>query len=437
MANIVAIVGRPNVGKSTFFNRLVEERKAIEDNESGVTRDRHYGHAQWGGKYFSVIDTGGYVTGSDDVFESEIRKQVKLAVEEASVILFVVDCIDGLTDLDMEFANEMRNTKKPIYIVANKADTQERAFMANEFYSLGISDEQVYPIAAASGSGTGELLDALITNFDEEGIEDPDAGIPKIAILGRPNVGKSSFLNALLGTERTIVTDEAGTTRDTINSHYTLYGKNFIISDTAGIRKKSRVKEDIEFYSVMRSLRTLEDSDVVIIMVDATRGLEAQDVNLISLAIKNNKGVMIIVNKWDLIEKDHKTMNTFKDDMVEKLGEHKWIPIIFTSMITKQRIFQAIELAVKVYDNKTRRVPTSQLNDKLLAEIERYPPPAWKGKYIKIKYVTQLPTKNPVFAFFCNLPQYLKSPYTRYLENRVREHFDFEGVPVKITYKRK
>jgi GTP-binding protein len=437
MANIVAIVGRPNVGKSTLFNRLVEERKAIEDNMSGVTRDRHYGHAQWSGKYFSVIDTGGYVTGSDDVFEAEIRKQVKLAVEEADVILFVVDCLDGLTDLDMEFANELRSTTKPIYIVANKADNREKAMMAHEFYSLGISDFEVYPLASASGSGTGELLDEVVKHFEDEGVEDPDADIPKISILGRPNVGKSSFLNALLGQERSIVTDEAGTTRDAIHTRYKLFGQDFIITDTAGIRKKAKVKEDIEFYSVMRSLRTLEESDVVIVMVDATRGLEAQDINLISLAIKNNKGVMIMVNKWDLIEKDHKTMDKIKTQMLERLGEHKWIPIIFTSVIEKQRIMQAIELAVRVFENKTRRVTTSKLNDIMLAEIEKYPPPAWKGKYIKIKYVTQLPTKNPVFAFFCNLPQYIKDPYTRYLENRVRENFDFEGVPVKIVYKNK
>jgi GTP-binding protein len=437
MANIVAIVGRPNVGKSTLFNRLVEERKAIEDNMSGVTRDRHYGHAQWSGKFFSVIDTGGYVTGSDDVFEAEIRKQVKLAIEEADVILFVVDCIDGLTDLDSEFANELRSAKKPIYIVANKADNREKAMMANEFYSLGISDFEIFPIAAVSGSGTGDLLDQVITHFKDEGVEDPDAGIPKISILGRPNVGKSSFLNALLGQERSIVTDEAGTTRDAIHTRYKLFGQDFIITDTAGIRKKAKVKEDVEFYSVMRSLRTLEESDVVIVMVDATRGLEAQDINLIGLAIKNNKGVMIMVNKWDMIEKDHKTMNKIKEDMLDRLGENKWIPIIFTSVVEKQRIFQAIEMAVKVYENKTRRVPTSKLNDILLQDIEKYPPPAWKGKYIKIKYVTQLPTKNPVFAFFCNLPQYIKDPYTRYLENRIRENFDFEGVPVKIVYKSK
>ena len=437
MANIVAIVGRPNVGKSTLFNRLVEERKAIEDNMSGVTRDRHYGHAQWCGKYFSVIDTGGYVTGSEDLYEAEIRKQVKLAIEEADIILFVVDCHDGMTDLDEEFANELRGNKKPLYVVANKADNQEKAFMAHEFYSLGLTDLEIFPIAAASGSGTGELLDALITHFEDDGVEDPDAGIPKISILGRPNAGKSSFLNALIGQERSIVTDEAGTTRDAIHTRYKFFGQDFIITDTAGIRKKAKVKEDIEFYSVMRSLRTLEESDVVIVMLDATRGLEAQDVNLISLAIKNNKGVLIMVNKWDLIEKDHKTMNKIKEEMMERLGEHKWIPIIFTSVTEKQRIFQAIELAVKVYENKTRRVTTSKLNDILLQDIEKYPPPAWKGKYIKIKYVTQLPTKNPVFAFFCNLPQYIKEPYTRYLENRLRENFDFEGVPIKIVYKNK
>ncbi|MDN3205222.1 ribosome biogenesis GTPase Der [Algoriphagus sediminis] len=437
MANIVAIVGRPNVGKSTLFNRLVEQRKAIEDNMSGVTRDRHYGHAQWTGKFFSVIDTGGYVTGSDDVYEAEIRKQVTLAIDESDVILFVVDCHDGLTDLDKEFANELRGSKKPIFVVANKADNQEQEFMANEFYALGISDFEIFPIAAISGSGTGDLLDAVVEQFEDEGIEDPEAGIPKISILGRPNVGKSSYLNALLGKERSIVTNEAGTTRDAIHTRYQLFGKDFIITDTAGIRKKAKVKEDIEFYSVMRSLRTLEESDVVIVMVDATRGLESQDINLISLAIKNNKGIMIMVNKWDLIEKDHKTMKKFKEEMEERLGENRWIPIIFTSVTEKQRIMQAIELAVKVFDNKTRRISTSKLNDVIGAEIERYPPPAWKGKYIKIKYITQLPTKNPVFAFFCNLPQYIKPPYTRYLENRLRENFDFEGVPIKITYKNK
>lgn len=437
MANIIAVVGRPNVGKSTFFNRLVEERKAIEDNVSGVTRDRHYGHGQWGGKFFSVIDTGGYVIGSDDMYEAEIRKQVKLAIEEANVILFVVDCLDGLTDMDKDFANELRGSKKPIFIVANKADSPEKSLLAAEFYALGLGENEVFPIAAVSGSGTGDLLDEVIKHFPDEGEEDPDEGIPKIAILGRPNVGKSSFLNALLGQERSIVTNEAGTTRDAIHTRYKMYGQDFIITDTAGIRKKAKVKEDIEFYSVMRSLRTLEESDVLIIMIDATRGLEAQDVNLISLGIKNNKGIMVMVNKWDLVEKDHKTLDKIKKDMVEKLGENKWIPIIFTSVETKQRIFQAIELAVKVYENKTRKVATSKLNEYILPEIEKYPPPALKGKYIKIKYITQLPTKNPVFAFFCNLPQYIKSPYSRFLENRIRENFDFEGVPIKITYKKK
>jgi GTP-binding protein len=437
MANIIAVVGRPNVGKSTFFNRLVEERKAIEDNVSGVTRDRHYGHGQWGGKFFSVIDTGGYVIGSDDMYEAEIRKQVKLAIEEANVILFVVDCLDGLTDMDKDFANELRGSKKPIFVVANKADSPEKSMLAAEFYALGLGEHEVFPIAAVSGSGTGDLLDEVIKHFPDEGEEDPDEGIPKIAILGRPNVGKSSFLNALLGQERSIVTNEAGTTRDAIHTRYKMYGQDFIITDTAGIRKKAKVKEDIEFYSVMRSLRTLEESDVLIIMIDATRGLEAQDVNLISLGIKNNKGIMVMVNKWDLVEKDHKTLDKIKKDMVEKLGENKWIPIIFTSVETKQRIFQAIELAVKVYENKTRKVQTSKLNDLILPEIEKYPPPALKGKYIKIKYITQLPTKNPVFAFFCNLPQYIKSPYSRFLENRIRENFDFEGVPIKITYKKK
>ncbi|SHM55336.1 GTP-binding protein [Cyclobacterium lianum] len=437
MANIVAIVGRPNVGKSTLFNRLIEERKAIEDNLSGVTRDRHYGHAQWGGKFFSVIDTGGYVTGSDDLYEKEIRKQVRLAIDEASVILFVVDCIDGLTDLDTEFAKELRSTEKPVFMVANKADNLDKMLMANEFYALGLGEDTIFPISSSSGSGIGDLLDELIKKFPDEGEEDPDEGVPKIAILGRPNVGKSSFLNALIGKERSIVTDEAGTTRDAVHTRYQLYGKDYILTDTAGIRKKAKVKEDIEFYAVMRSLRTLEDSDVVIVMVDATRGLESQDVNLISLAIKNNKGIMIMVNKWDLIEKDHKTMLTFKEDMSQKLGENKWIPIIFISALTRQRIYQAMELAMKVYDNKHRKVPTSKLNEFILPEIEKYPPPANKGKYIKIKYITQLPTKNPVFAFFCNLPQYIKSPYTRFLENRLRENFDFEGVPIKITYKKK
>lgn len=435
MANIIAIVGRPNVGKSTFFNRLVESRQAIMDNESGVTRDRQYGYGEWIGKFFTVIDTGGYVTGSEDVFEGAIRTQVEEAMNEASVILFMTDCGDGLIGLDKDFARIVRGLKKPVLVVANKADNTERLYQANEFYELGLGE--VFPISSASGSGTGELLDEVVKHFPDEGDDGRDDGIPRIAILGRPNAGKSSFLNALLGKERTIVTDVAGTTRDSINTHYTLFGKDFILTDTAGLRKKSKVHEDIEFYSVMRALQALQDSDVCIVMIDAERGLEAQDMNIIGLAHKYKKGVMIMINKWDLIEKDSNTMKKFTADLDDRLGQLTWIPKIFTSVIEKQRIFQAIELAVKVNDNRNRKIPTSQLNDAMLAEIERYPPPALKGKYVKIKYVTQLPTKTPTFAFFCNLPQYLKEPYERFLENRLREHFDFEGVPVKLVFRKK
>lgn len=434
MANIIAIVGRPNVGKSTFFNRLVERRQAIMDNESGVTRDRHYGYGEWIGKHFTAIDTGGYVTGSDDVFEGAIRGQVEEAMEEASVILFMVDCGDGLVGLDNDFARIVRGLKKPVIVVANKADNQERMFQANEFYELGLGD--VFPISATSGAGSGELLDEVVKHFPDDG-DLPEDGIPRIAILGRPNAGKSSFVNALLGKERTIVTDVAGTTRDSINTHYTLFDKDFILTDTAGLRKKSKVHEDIEFYSVMRALQALQDSDVCVVMVDATRSLEAQDLNIIGLANKYKKGLLIMVNKWDLIEKDSNTMKKFSAELDEKLGQMTWIPKIFTSVTEKQRIFQAIELAVRVYDNRVRKVPTSQLNDAMLPEIERYPPPALKGKYIKIKYMTQLPTKSPTFAFFCNLPQYIKEPYERYLENRLREHFDFEGVPIKLVFRKK
>lgn len=436
MANIVAIVGRPNVGKSTLFNRLIEKRQAIMDNEPGVTRDRHYGFAEWTGKYFTVIDTGGYVTGSDDIFEEAIRTQVKLAIEEASVILFMVDCQTGVHGLDEEFANVLRGVKKPVYIVANKADNQEALLMANDFYSLGITDK-IYPVSSVSGSGTGELLDDVVTLFPDEGVEDPEANIPRIAILGRPNVGKSSFLNALLGEERSIVTDIAGTTRDAINTRYKLYGKDFILTDTAGIRKKSKVKEDIEFFAVMRSIQALQDSDVCIIMLDAERGLEAQDVSIINLAHKYKKGIMIMVNKWDLVEKDTNTAEHFRKEIYSKLGSLNYMPVIFTSVLTKQRIFQAIETAMQVYENKNRKISTSELNEVMLKEIEAYPPPSIKGKYIKIKYVTQLPTKNPAIAFFCNLPQYIKEPYERYLENKIRKHFDFSGVPITLLFKKK
>lgn len=435
MANIVAIVGRPNVGKSTLFNRLVEERKAIMDNEAGVTRDRHYGYAEWSGKYFTVIDTGGYVVGSDDIFEKAIRDQVKMALQEATVILFVVDSHDGLTDLDKEFAKILRTTLKPVIVVANKADNPNTVLMASEFYGLGMGE--VFTISSSDGSGTGELLDEVIKHFEDEGVEDPNEGIPKIAILGRPNVGKSSFLNVLLGYDRSIVTDVAGTTRDAVDTRYTLFGKDFILTDTAGLRKKSKKKDDIEFFSVLRSIQALQDSDVCIVMIDAERGLEAQDLSIINLAHKYKKGILIMVNKWDLIEKDNKTLDTFKASILEKLGPLDYIPVIFTSVVNKQRIFQAIEMAVKIYENKSRKVPTSAINEKMLKEIDAFPPPAIKGKHIKIKYITQLPTKTPSFAFFCNLPQYIKQPYARYIENKLRKHFDFNGVPINIFFRKK
>jgi GTPase len=435
MANIVAIVGRPNVGKSTFFNRLVERREAIMDNMPGVTRDRHYGYAEWCGKFFTVIDTGGYVTGSEDKFESQIRKQVKLAIDEASAVIFMVDCKDGLTGFDKEFANVLRTSKKPIFVAANKADTPDKSIYAAEFYELSLGE--VYPISSENGGGTGELLDELVKTFPSEGIEDPDAGIPKFTIVGRPNVGKSSLLNALLGTERSIVTDEAGTTRDAIHSHYKMYGKNFILIDTAGVRKKGKVKEDVEFYSVLRSLRALEESDVCIIVIDAERGMEAQDVNLISLAERQGKGMVIMVNKWDLIEKDSKTSDKFKKEILEKLAPIDYIPMIFASVLTKQRIFQVIEKTVQVFENKTKKIPTNKLNDVLLPEIVRNPPPSMKGKHIQIKYITQVNARFPSFVFFCNLPQYIQSSYERFLENKMREHFDFEGVPVRLIFRKK
>jgi GTP-binding protein len=435
-ANIIAIVGRPNVGKSTLFNRLIGHRKAIMDNESGVTRDRSYGHGQWTGKYFTVIDTGGYVHGSDDIFEEEINKQVEIAIKEATVILFMVDVDAGLTGLDEEFANVLRRSDKPVYIVANKADTTARANQMGEFYALGIGEE-IFPVSSQNGSGTGELLDAVVQHFEEEGVEDPDAGIPKLAVLGRPNVGKSSFVNLLLGEERNIVTDQAGTTRDAIHSRYNAFGKEFIIVDTAGLRRKSKVSEDIEFYSVMRSVRALEDADVCIVMLDATRGIESQDVNIITLAEKNRKGIVILVNKWDLVEKNTNSTKEFEQEILERIAPIKYVPVIFTSVVTKQRILKAVEKAMEVFDNKTRKIPTSKLNDLILPEIERYPPPAIKGKFVKIKYITQLPTHNPTFAFFCNLPQYIKEPYSRYLENSLRKHFGFEGVPINLVFRKK
>lgn len=435
MSNIVAIVGRPNVGKSTLFNRLIEKREAIMDDMPGVTRDRHYGYAQWNGKYFTVIDTGGYVTGSEDKFESQIRRQVEVALDEADAVIFMVDCHDGLTGYDQDFANIIRRSKKPVFVAANKSDTPDKSILGGEFYALKLGE--VYPISAENGGGTGELLDELIKVFPKEGVEDPDAGIPKIAILGRPNVGKSSLLNVLLGQERSIVTDEAGTTRDAIHSRYKMYGKDFILIDTAGIRKKSKVHEDIEFYSVLRSLRAMETCDVCIVVIDAQRGLESQDVAIISLAQKQGKGIVIMVNKWDLVEKDSKTADILRKEMLESLAPITYVPIIFASALNKQRIFQVIEKAVEVYQNKIKKVPTSKLNDALLPEIIHYPPPAIKGKYIQIKYVTQVNAATPTFAFFCNLPQYIQESYQRFLENKLRENFDFTGVPVRLFFRKK
>ncbi len=437
MANIVAIVGRPNVGKSTFFNRLVEKKQAIMDNESGVTRDRHYGYSEWNGKSFTVIDTGGYVEGSEDIFEGAIREQVKEALEEANVILFMVDCHTGLHGLDQDFANVVREIKKPVIIVANKADNAEKSYMASEFYQLGIS-EQILPIASISGAGTGDLLDEVVEYFEPDlETDEEENAVPRIAIVGRPNVGKSSFLNALLGKDRSIVTNIAGTTRDAIDSRYNLFGKDFILTDTAGIRKKARVKEDIEFYSVLRAIQALQDSDVCVVVLDATNGIEAQDLSIINLAHKYKKGCVIMVNKWDLYEKDHKSADDYKKHIAEKLGPLSYIPVVFTSVLTKQRIFKVVELALEVAANKHKKISTSQLNEKMLKEIENYPPPAVRGKHIKIKYITQLPTNSPTFAFFCNHPKDIKESYERFLVNKLRLHFDFEGVPLKAVFRQK
>lgn len=435
MANIVAIVGRPNVGKSTLFNRLIERREAIMDDESGVTRDRHYGYAEWIGKGFTVIDTGGYVHGSDDIFEGAIRSQVMTALEEATVILFMTDCRIGLTDLDMDFAKIVRKTKKPVFIVANKADSSEKEQNAVEFYELGLGE--IFPVSSVSGAGTGDLLDEVVRHFKTEVDGDAESDLPRIAIMGRPNVGKSSFVNVLVGQERSIVTDIAGTTRDSINTRYKLFGKDFLLIDTAGVRKKAKVKEDIEFYAVMRSIQSLQNSDVSIVMIDAQSGLEAQDINLINLAVKYRKGIVLMVNKWDLIEKDTKTADLFRKELLEKLGTLNYIPVIFTSVINKQRVMKAIETAIEVYNDRYKKIPTSELNNVLLKEIEKYNPPAHRGKYIKIKYITQLPTKSPTFGFFCNFPKHIQNPYERFLENKIREHFGFAGVPIKLVFKEK
>ena len=429
----MAIVGRPNVGKSTLFNRLTETRKAIVDEASGVTRDRHYGKADWNGKTFSVIDTGGYVRGSDDIFEDEIRKQVVLAVEEADVILFVVDVTTGLTDLDEEVAHLLRKSGKKVLLVANKVDSSARAYEHTDFYRLGLGE--IFSISAISGSGTGELLDETVLDFHDD--EPEETEIPKLAIVGQPNVGKSSLLNTLLGLERTIVTPIAGTTRDTIYTRYKGFGFDFFLIDTAGLRRKARVKEDIEFYSVMRTIRALEESDVCIVMIDATVGLTAQDINIYHLAEKNKKGIVLLVNKWDLIEASAKNTKKVEEEIRAKLAPFNDIPIIFTSVLHKQRIHKALETALEVYQNRKQRIATSVLNKVILPCIEHYPPPATKGKTISIKYITQLPGGNPHFAFFCNLPQYIKDPYRRYLENKMREHFNFQGVPISLHFRPK
>lgn len=434
MSSIVAIVGRPNVGKSTLFNRLIQRREAIVDAVSGVTRDRHYGKSDWNGRDFSVIDTGGYVKGSDDVFEAEIDKQVELAIDEADAIIFMVDVESGVTGMDEDVATLLRKVNKPVFLVVNKVDNNKRAEDAVEFYSLGLGE--YYTIASINGSGTGDLLDALVAALPEKE-EVEEAELPRFAVVGRPNAGKSSFINTLIGEDRYIVTDIAGTTRDSIDTKYNRFGFEFNLVDTAGIRRKSKVKEDLEFYSVMRSIRAIEHSDVCLLVHDATRTFDGQVQNIFWLAERNRKGVVILVNKWDLVEKDHKTTKEFEKHIREQIEPFTDVPIVFMSTLSKQRIFKAIETAVEVYKNRTKRIKTSVLNEVLLPIIENYPPPANKGKYVKIKYIMQLPTPQPQFAFFCNLPQYVKEPYKRFLENKLRDHFDFHGVPISVYMRKK
>ncbi len=435
MSNILAIVGRPNVGKSTLFNRFLERREAIVDSTAGVTRDRHYGKSDWNGVEFTVIDTGGYDVGSDDIFEEEIRRQVQLAVDEATSIVFMVNVEEGLTDTDQEIYQLLRKANKPLYVVVNKVDSSKELLPATEFYQLGI--EKYYTLSSATGSGTGELLDDIVRDFPTTEYVDVFEGLPRITIAGRPNVGKSTLTNALLGDERNIVTDIAGTTRDSIETVYNKFGHEFILVDTAGMRKKSKVSEDLEFYSVMRSIRAIENSDVVILMIDATKGWESQDMNIFGIAQKNRKGIVILVNKWDLVEKETNTMKQFENQIREKIALFSDVPILFISALTKQRILKAVETAVEVYENRKKRIKTSKLNEIMLPIIENTPPPALKGKYIKIKYCTQLPTVTPQFAFFCNLPQYVKEPYKRFIENQLRKNFDFTGVPIEVYFRQK
>ncbi|MFN8207602.1 MAG: ribosome biogenesis GTPase Der [Bacteroidales bacterium] len=438
MNRIVAIVGRPNVGKSTLFNRLTETQQAIVDEQAGVTRDRLYGKCIWNGVEFSVIDTGGYIHGSEDVFEEEIRKQVVLALEESDVVLFLTDAMEGITHMDEAVADLLRQSGKPVLLIVNKVDNHDLRHNAHEFYSLGLGDPNC--ISSINGSGTGDLLDALVNSFKKaepgEQTENFDE-LPKIAIVGRPNVGKSSLTNAFLGEERNIVTPIAGTTRDSIYTRYNKFGHEFFLIDTAGLRKKAKVTEDLEFYSVLRSIRAIENADVCLLLLDATQGLESQDMNIFSLIKKNNKGLVILVNKWDLIEKDNKTTDQWKKMLESRIAPFNDVPIIFTSVVSKQRIHKALESAIEVFENRRQRISTSKLNEFLEEVVDNYPPPANKGKYIKIKYVTQLPTPTPMFAFFCNLPQYIKEPYKRYLENKMREKFNFTGVPIQIFFRKK
>jgi len=435
MSNIIAIVGRPNVGKSTLFNRLTESTNAIVKEVSGVTRDRIYGRGEWNGVPFSVIDTGGYVHGSEDIFEAEIRKQVMLAIDEASIIIFMVDVMTGIVDLDETVASMLRKSKKKVFVAANKVDNTQRYGLSAEFWQFGLGD--VYELSATNGGGTGELLDDLVNAMDKEATLEELSGVPRIAIVGKPNVGKSSLINAFTGEERNIVTDISGTTRDAINTRYKAFGFDFMLIDTAGIRKKAKVTEDIEFYSVLRSVRTIESADVCIFMIDATEGLQKQDLNIFYIIEKNHKGVVVVVNKWDLVEKDHTTMLAYEEKLREELAPFNDVPIIFTSAITKQRIHKVLETAMEVHDNRIKKIPTSELNDLMLDIIAATPPPALKGKYVKIKYVTQLPTHAPAFAFFCNLPQYIPDSYKRFVENKLRQNYNFSGIPIRIFFRRK
>ncbi|SHG16860.1 GTP-binding protein [Salegentibacter echinorum] len=435
MGNIVAVVGRPNVGKSTFFNRLIQRREAIVDSVSGVTRDRNYGKSDWNGRSFSLIDTGGYVKGSDDIFEAEIDKQVELAVDEADAIIFMVDVESGVTPMDEEVAVLLRKVDKPVLLAVNKVDNNKRLENAVEFYSLGLGE--YFPIASTNGSGTGDLLDALIEKLPEQKAEE-ETELPRFAVVGRPNAGKSSFINALIGEERYIVTDVAGTTRDAMDTKYNRFGFEFNLVDTAGIRRKSKVKEDLEFYSVMRSVRAIENSDVCLLILDATRGFDGQVQNIFWLAQRNRKGIVILVNKWDLVEdKQTNTMRDYKAMIEREIEPFTDVPIIFMSVLTRQRIFKAIETAVKVFENRSTKIKTRELNDIMLPIIEQNPPPAYKGKYVKIKFCMQLPTPQPQFAFFCNLPQYVRDPYKRYIENKLRKEFDLSGVPISVYFRKK